>query len=158
MSEFDKLLSEVLAADVCVEPPLWMERRLRAALLAARERRPLAVRFLREAMAAAVLLGVAGLLVVRHRVAVSAPAVSPAPELAGRAAMPVVDAMAALSVKRDIAAGKGAVAKLQTKRVSAKAVANVIPLTVAPLRVEPIEVASLNFDTATRSMNEGARR
>ena len=156
MNEFDDLLCEVLAADVCVEPPLGMERRIAAALSVAAARDSRRRWIVLDAIAAVLLIGVAGMMVLRHRsvvVLVSVPservsmAETAAPDLRS-AIIPTPDFLERAAHRwpsRQV---------VRSRRSPRRATPGIAPMAIASLTIKPIEVAPLALGKSTERSSE----
>ncbi|MBB5057313.1 hypothetical protein HDF16_001998 [Granulicella aggregans] len=159
MNEFDELLRDVLSADVCVEPPLGMGRRIAAALSVAEERRSRMPRIALEAIAAVLLIGVVGMMVFRHRGVAVPDLVSDGRVLI--AATPAPDVQSEIIPTKEflLRAKHRWLSKpvVRSRRFSRRAAPGVAPIAIESLAIKPIEVASL-YKSTERSSGGGEKR
>jgi hypothetical protein len=161
MNEFDDLLREVLAADVCVEPPLGMERRIAAALSVQAKRRSRMRWIALDAIAAALLIGLAGMMVSRQRSAVVLPSMPS--ERVWRAETAASDVRSAIIPTKDFlerAAHRWPPRPVvRSRRTPRRATPGIASIAIVSLTIKPIEVASLALGKSTeRSRVWGEKR
>lgn len=160
MSEFDELLSEVLAADVCVDSPDGMERRITAVIHSATQQSWFERRSLRAAIAAVLLIGFAGMLAVQYRDLIAQKAGPGEERSSVRAAAPSIEfamtsTVAVSSKKRHRRRWAAAVRSEEPVR---RVVVSLASLKVQGLMIQPIEVASLASDNIRKESLEWGKQ
>ena len=161
MNEFDELLCDVLAADGSVEPPPGMKRRMEAALRDVTHLHRQARRTPSEAIAAALLIGVAGMAVIRHHSGIPQTSVShewaSIPKADGLRVAPSSPGVQKVAPKRDY--GRISPRVASSERDRRRTAAGIAPLTIESLVIEPVEIASLASDKRIEnSTDQGEQR
>lgn len=149
MKEFDELLNEVLRKDARVEVPAGMERRIASVLSSERKRLSGKRRIWREALAATILLGLAGIWALSRSQRMIAVAPKPGSVVAPKS---TTDNSASLpSPSRDsqgAAVVRASISERRPRRqLQAKAL-RLAPLEIEPLVIKPIQIASLTSSTS----------
>jgi hypothetical protein len=150
MKEFDELLNEVLLEDGNREPPIGMERRIALALSSERKRVFIRRKILREALAATILLGLAGIWALSRSQRMVP--VASKPGFVG-APKSIADNTASLPLLSRDSGGadveRASIPERRPRRRPQGKTLRLAPLEIEPLVIKPIEIASLTSSTST---------
>jgi hypothetical protein len=150
MTEFDELLNEVLSEDARVEVPMGMEMRIALAPSEERRRRFSKRRLWVEAVAAAILLGLATTWSLRgfRQLVPVAPEAGFVVALRS-AADNSVNLRSTTQASQGPALGLAYIPETRPQRKIQTRAAQISPLEIEPLVIRPIEIASLPPRTST---------
>lgn len=150
MTEFDELLNEVLGEDARIEVPTGLEMRIALALSEVRKRRFSKRRLWVEAVAAAILLGLATTWSLRGFRKLVTVAHKAGPVVALRtAADNSVNPRSTTQASQGSALGLAYIPETRPQRKTQTRAVQISPLEIEPLVIRPIEIASLPPRTST---------
>lgn len=150
MKEFDELLKQVLCEGVNLEPPVGMELRIALALSSDRKRTRNTRRIWLQALAATILLGLAGIwgLYRSQRIVTVVPKavfVGEQKFIADNTNRPLLPSQASQGSALERASVSGRHPLRQHQRRTFQ----LAPLKIEPLSIKPIEIASLTSSNST---------